>query len=225
MGLHRSKTMSSISSNNKSNKSLQHNKSMPSMPHFLKRITNDNQLKNIITNVFTETNKHNQHNRIRSVSAMNVHSIQNKQSVPIPNFSQNKSIKIKDKNDNIQGLHDKIQDLESSLNSYQHIIKDNRETTNVLKETIAKIEAQRDEATKKINSFKDKSDDKEVIMLKNKNAELQELSTALAQNLARKQKSLEDALNAIHSINETKQKIKKRKETKHLVDNDSNSLT
>merc|ERR1711933_359294 len=66
------------------------------------------------------------------------------------------------------------------------------------------------------------ADDKEVQMLKNKNAELQELASALSQNLARKQQSLENALNAIHSLNDAKQKI--TKDSKHSIE-DSKSLT
>ena len=198
---------------------------MPSMPQFLQRITNDNQLKNIIANVFTETNKHNQHTRNRTVSAMHINSINTKHSVPIPNFSANKDIKKNNEVDDVQGLHERIQNLESALHSYQQIIKENRKTTHVLKETIAKIQAQKDEATRKINALRDNSDKEEVEMLKNKNAELQELSTALAQNLARKQKSLEEALNAMHSLHETKQKISTREPKRRLTDNDSKSLT
>merc|ERR1712130_1024292 len=61
-----------------------------------------------------------------------------------------------------------------------------------------------------------------MLLLKTKNAELEELSTALAQNLVRKQNSLEEALNAIHCLNEKKRESEANH--KHSVD-DSKSLT
>merc|ERR1711971_1251332 len=151
----------------------QHIKSQPSMPQFLKRITNDNQLKNIIANVFSKTSKHNQHLQTRTVSAMNINSIQSKHSVPIPTFTSstahtnkkkkktNKKTKVKKKKEDVQELHNKIEELEQALVSH-------RETTSNLQETIAKIQAQKDEANKEINET---SDSEQIVLLKNKNAE------------------------------------------------------
>ena len=235
---------------NKSKQNRHHNRAMPSMPNFLSKLQHDNQLKNIITNVFSQTNSHHQqvpygrhhHVRGRTVGINTMPTIP----VPIPKFiPQSKSHPMNGKkhgkkngnnnnNKKVKLLQRKISNLEETLNSYQNIMKENTETVAILKKTISKIQAQRDQATKTINLLekenKNIANNQEIIKLKNKNLELQSLADALAMNLARKEQSLEEALNAIHVLNEEKDDLDQ--ETEGIDDdggnyshNNSKSLT
>jgi len=154
-----------------------HVRAMPSMPNFLSKLQSDSQLKTIITSVFNQSNPKAVQPRVPAQV----------QAAPTQN---------------IHALQHKITSLESRLSSYQQLIRETNQTVKMLKKTISKIESQRDDANKQIEALmKQQNKESEILQLRNKNVELQSLAEALSVNLARKEQSLEEALNAIHSLN------------------------
>ena len=137
-------------------------------------------------------------------------------------------------------MNEKIIELEKTLSGYKKLKEEHHKTVTTLRGTINKVIEQRDDAKKQLeilqlspNTPKGTKLFKQEELIK-KNKELSDLADALASNLERKEKSLEEALLAINTLQGTKndvmgkiakgKKLEKRRSITNSISNTFNKI-
>ena len=135
-------------------------------------------------------------------------------------------------------MNEKIAELERTLQGYRNLTDEHRQTVSKLRGTISKVIEQRDDATKQLELIANSENhnnatniQKQQELIK-KNKELSALADKLAANLERKEKSLEEALLAINTLQGAKQNVmghiekgRKLEKRKSITDSITNTFT